>query len=162
MPHTVHLSFVTALLAACLACSGGSAEPSADPAATPVPAPAPTATPAPVDSVIGWVGDIREGIEPLARQVGSDPIAARQWAVELYVTRQERIEQTVGPGTGSDENLAASVHEAEARFHELLQLLGESPPPDSTRVAAAIQALDARLAAVLDLVAVGEAAGDAQ
>jgi hypothetical protein len=162
MRRTGHRSFpsplsfvIVPLLAAGLACSGGSPDPSAEegsPAnAAEHPAPAVT-TPAPVDSVITWVGEIREGIEPLAQQVGTDPTAARQRAVELYATRQERIEQAVGPGTDSAEALAESVHEAEAGFHELMQVLGESPPPDSTRVAAAVEALDARLAEVLDLV----------
>ena len=62
----------------------------------------------------------------------------------------------MGPGTGSAPDLAESVHEAEARFHELMELLGETPPPDSTRVAASVQALDAGLAEVLDLIAAEE------
>jgi hypothetical protein len=112
------------------------------------------------DSVVAWATDIRQGISSLAVQVGSDPAAAKKRAIELYITRQERIEQTVGPGTGSAEELAGPVHEAEARFHELMQVLGESPPPDSTRVAAAVEALDARLAEVLDLVGGTGAGGD--
>lgn len=111
---------------------------------------------APADSVIGWAEEIREGISLLAGQVGSDPDGARQRAVQLYVSRQERIEQAAGPGTGSPADLAESVHEAEARFHELMQLLGESPPPDSTAVASAVQALDTLLAEVV------EHAGDAE
>ena len=106
----------------------------------------------PVDDVAGWIGDIRTGIAPLPGRVGDDPEGARQRAVELYVTRQEQIEQAVGPGTASDAELAASVLEAEARFHELMQVLGTSPPPDSAGVAAAVSALDAELARVLDRV----------
>jgi hypothetical protein len=149
-------------LAAGLACSGGSEvqDNGSSANATESPALAVT-THAPVDSVTAWAGEIREGIEPLARQVGTNPTAARQRAVELYVTRQERIEQAVGPGTGSVEALAESVHEAEARFHELMQILGENPPPDSTRVALAVEALDARLAEVLHLVE-PDAAGEAR
>lgn len=108
-----------------------------------------------LDDVRGWIGDIRTGIAPLPGRVGEDPEGARQRAVELYVTRQERIEQTVGPGTASEAELAASVLEAEARFHELMQVLGTSPPPDSAGVAAAVSALDAELARVLERVPSG-------
>ncbi|HJU87147.1 MAG TPA: hypothetical protein VJ788_07260 [Gemmatimonadota bacterium] len=111
--------------------------------------------PAPADSVIAWVNEIRDGIRPLPGRVGADPEGARQRAVELYVTRQERIEQAAGPGTGSPGNLAESVHEAEARFHELMQLLGETPPPDSAAVESAVEALDARLAEVVELLEPG-------
>ena len=75
----------------------------------------------------------------------------RDPAVELYDTRQERIEKAAGSGTGSPADLAESVHEAEARFHELMQLLGQSPPPDSAAVGSAVEALDARLAEVVEL-----------
>lgn len=134
-------TLTVSLLTTAAACGGGSAPSLAEP---------------PADSVIAWAEEIREGIGPLPAQVGSDPDAARQRAVELYVTRQERIEQAAGPGTGSPAGLAESVHEAEARFHELLQLLGESPPPDSTEVANAVEALDARLAEVVDLAGAAE------
>ena len=111
--------------------------------------------PAPADSVIAWTAQIREGIRPLPVLVATDPEGARQRAVELYVTRQERIEQAAGPGTGSPADLAQSVHEAEARFHELMQLLGENPPPDSAAVGGAVEALDARLAEVAGLAEAG-------
>lgn len=114
------------------------------------------------DSVPGWIEDIRAGIEPLAGRVVSDPEGARQRAVELYVTRQERIEQSVGPGTGSDAALAESVHEAEARFHELMQILGTTPPPDSIEVGGAVSALDAELVRVLDLARATTSAGGAR
>ena len=87
----------------------------------------------------------------------ADPDGARQRAVELYVTRQERIEQAAGPGTGSPADLAESVRVAEARFHELMQLLGETPPPDSAAVGGAVEALDARLAEVVALAETGVA-----
>ncbi|HET7693519.1 MAG TPA: hypothetical protein VFM44_10575 [Gemmatimonadota bacterium] len=111
--------------------------------------------PAPADSVVAWATEIREGIRPLPTRVAGDPDGARQRAVELYVTRQERIEQAVGPGTGAPVDLAESVHEAEARFHELMQLLGETPPPDSAAVESAVEALDARLAEVVELLESG-------
>ena len=112
---------------------------------------APPGAGAAVDSVTVWIEDIRAGIAPLPAQVASDPEGARQRAVELYVTRQERIEQAVGPGTGSDAALAESVHDAEARFHELMQILGTTPPPDSASVGGTVSALDSELARVLGL-----------
>lgn len=110
------------------------------------------------DSVVAWAEEIRAGIAGLPRQVADDPDGARQRAVELYVTRQERIEQASGPGTGSAAELAESIHEAEARFHELMQLLGGTPPPDSTAVHLAVERLDARLAEVVDLAGGAESA----
>ena len=130
-----------------------------DSAAAAAKAPDRPVSPAPADSVIAWATEIREGTRGLPAQVGSDPEGARQRAVELYVTRQERIEQAAGPGTGSPADLAESVHEAEARFHELMQLLGENPPPDSAAVGSAVEALDARLAEVVDLARAGDTAG---
>ena len=158
MPRTLLASILTlALLPVTVACGGGSEPPAGDGSEADAPGEAASAisprapTRASADSVIAWAQEIREGIGPLARQVGSDPDAARQGAVELYVTRQERIEQAAGPGTGSSPELASSVHEAEARFHELMQLLGESPPPHATDVETAVQALDERLAEVVEL-----------
>ena len=146
--------FAIPLLAAALACGGerSSASSVDDGASAKGDHPATAGT----DSVIAWAEEIRQGIEPLAGQIGSDPAAARDRAVELYVTRQERIERAVGPGTGSAAELAESVHEAEARFHELMELLGETPPPDSIRVAASVAALDAGLARVLEEVEASE------
>jgi len=118
--------------------------------------PASAASPAPgasADSVVAWAAEIRTGIADLPTRVTGDPDGARQRAVELYVTRQERIEQASGPGTGAPADLAESVHQAEARFHELMQLLGATPPPDSAAVHDAVLALDGRLVEVVDRAA---------
>lgn len=142
-------------LTLCLFLLGGCGADPADRPDDPADAPAPAFradTLVPADSVPLWIREIREGIAPLAGQVGPDPEGARQRAVELYVTRQERIEQTVGRGAGSDSTLAASVLEAETRFHTLMQLLGSTPPPDSTRVAVAVADLDTELGRVLGLL----------
>jgi hypothetical protein len=144
------------LFVSAIACGSEPAED--DPADLPADPSAP-AEPASADSVVAWAEEIRAGIAALPGRVADDPDGARQRAVELYVTRQERIEQTSGPGTGSPADLAESVHEAEARFHELMQLLGETPAPDSTAVRGAVQALDARLAEVVDLAASPNPAG---
>jgi hypothetical protein len=115
-------------------------------------APSPAAA-ASADSVVAWAEEIRAGIADLPTRVTDDPDGARQRAVELYVTRQERIEQASGPGTDAPTDLAESVHQAEARFHELMQLLGATPPPDSAAVQDAVLALDARLVEVVDRAA---------
>lgn len=165
MPRISRRFPILFLLAA--ACGGGPDQGSdvddpaaGDSAAPAVEAPAAIISTAPADSVIAWATEIREGIRPLPARVGTDPEGARQRAVELYVTRQERIEQAAGPGTGSPADLAEAVHEAEARFHELMQLLGETPPPDSATVSGAVDALDARLGEVVELAgAAGDVAG---
>jgi hypothetical protein len=155
MPRRLPLPSAIVLLLALGACGREPSEAEPGATAAPDPAVAPSTSDEPgtasVDSVIAWAEDIRAGISPLAGQVGGDPDGARQRAVELYVTRQERIEQTIGPGTGSGDALEESVHEAEARFHELMQLLGTTPPPDSASVDAAVSALDRELIRVLDL-----------
>jgi hypothetical protein len=152
---------VVVLLAAC----GGGADPTAEadaPASVDSAPASVTAGEAPgtatADSVVAWANEIRDGIALLPGRVADDPEGARSRAVELYVTRQERIEQAAGPGTGSPADLAESVHEAEARFHELMQLLGESPPPDSAAVGSAVDALDGRLGEVVELAAGAETA----
>lgn len=159
MPRRLFLRFaIVLLLGACDRESPdrGQGAPADSAGATPTAAPAN----APVDSVIAWAEDIRAGIVPLAARVGGDAEGARQKAVELYVTRQERIEQTVGPGTGSGDALEQAVHEAEARFHDLMQILSTTTPPDSASVEAAVSALDRELIRVLDL-APARAAGAA-
>jgi hypothetical protein len=166
MPRRLPLPSAIVLLLALGACGREPSEPGPG-ASSAADSAGPTATTAartatPIDSVIAWAEDIRSGIAPLAGRVGGDPEGARQRAVELYITRQERIEQTVGPGTGSGDALERSVHEAEARFHDLMQILGTTPPPDSTSVEAAVSALDRELIRVLDLVpahAAGAAGG---
>jgi hypothetical protein len=162
MPIARSLSLLATALAAAFACG----EPSSRPAGEEAPPLPPDTvgvaeTGAAGDSVLAWAADIRVGIAPLAVQVETDPDAARKRAIELYVTRQERIEQTIGPGTGSAPDLADAVHEAEDRFHALMELLSESPPPSRERVAEAVAALDEGIGAVVALagtadVAVGE------
>lgn len=101
-------------------------------------------------ALVDLVEEIRSGIAPLAGTVKEDPDTARQTAVRLYVTRQEVIEARWGPR--SEEGaapLAREVIEAETRFHELMETLSSTPPPDSTAVAAAVEALDRQLVEVL-------------
>jgi hypothetical protein len=158
MRHPLRSLLKIPLFVSAIACASEPAESETaeQPAAAGTSAPA---APASADSVIAWAEEIRAGISGLPGRVPDDPDGARRRAVELYVTRQERIEQASGPGTGSPDDLAESVHEAEARFHELMQLLGETPPPDSTAVRSAVRALDAQLAEVVDL-AIGTEPGD--
>lgn len=161
MYNPLRSTLTISLLASALACASEpadseTAERPGVPASTPGASPAEAAS---ADSVGAWAEEIRAGIAALPTRVTHDPDGARQRAVELYVTRQERIEQASGPGTGAPADLAESVHAAEARFHELMQLLGETPPPDSTAVHGAVLALDARLAEVVDLAADRNLAG---
>lgn len=143
--------FVSAIACASEPAESGTAERPERSGSAAAPSPAPAAASA--DSVVAWAAEIQAGIADLPTRVTDDPDGARQRAVELYVTRQERIEQASGPGTGAPADLAESVHQAEARFHELMQLLGATPPPDSAAVHDAVLALDGRLVEVVDRAA---------
>lgn len=148
--------FVSAIACACEPAENEPAERSEGSESASPPSPA---TAVSADSVVAWAAEIQAGIADLPTRVTDDPDGARQRAVELYVTRQERIEQASGPGTGAPADLAESVHQAEARFHELMQLLGSTPPPDSAAVHEAVRALDVRLAEVVDRAAGQDLAG---
>lgn len=84
-----------------------------------------------------WIGEVRTGLAGVAEQVKRDPAAAKNQALQLYVTRQEYIEIYYGTAGRAvrDAVLAAAVTAAEARFHELLKVLN---PPDGRVVATAL------------------------
>ena len=69
-----------------------------------------------------------------------DAPAARKAVLDLYLTRQEYIEMYYGAGgqVGAPDAVDEIVDRSEARFHELMQLLGETPPPSAERVSRAI------------------------
>lgn len=71
-----------------------------------------------------------------------DATAARKAVLDLYLTRQEYIELYYGPGghVAAPEAVGETVERAEQRFHELMQLLGETPS-SSDRVERAVVAL---------------------
>ncbi|HEY0809994.1 MAG TPA: FTR1 family protein, partial [Longimicrobiales bacterium] len=76
-----------------------------------------------------WVNAIVDGVAPLPEQAKTDGAAAQRKALELYVTRQEYIEMYYGPGgkLNAAPELGTEIESAEARFHELMQLLGAKP-----------------------------------
>jgi FTR1 family protein len=76
-----------------------------------------------------WVNDIVTGIEPLPAEARTDGGAAQGKALNLYVTRQEYIEMYYGPGgrLNASTELGTAIEDAEARFHELMKLLGTTP-----------------------------------
>lgn len=99
-----------------------------------------------------WVADIRTGIAPLAAEARTDGASAQSEAVNLYATRQEYIEMYYGPGgrLKASAALGTEIESAEARFHDVMKLLG-AKPVDATAVESAIQALDAQQARVLEV-----------
>ncbi len=99
-----------------------------------------------------WVTDIREGIKPLPQEAVVDGPAAQRKALDLYITRQEYIEMYYGPGgrLGASAELGTEIEAAEARFHELMQLLGK-PPVEEAAARRAAEALDAQQARVLEV-----------
>src|SRR5690606_8001489 len=97
-----------------------------------------------------WVADIREGIATLPELARTDGPGASRKALELYITRQEYIEMYYGAGgrLNASAALDAKIEAAEARFHELMQLLNKQPI-DLAAVAPAVEALDKAQAEVL-------------
>jgi hypothetical protein len=105
----------------------------------------------PPGGLADWIEDVREGLAALPARAAADPAAAQRLALDHYVGRQEYIELFYGANgrLTAGETLGPAVMSAEAKFHDLMLLLGGSPPPDSTRVRAAVDALLAEYDRVL-------------
>lgn len=82
----------------------------------------------------------------------------RRQALDLYLTRQEYITAYYGRDgrTSTPEPVRAAVDRTEARFRDLMRLLGETPPPGARRLSEAVRAL---LTAYDDLLERADAAG---
>lgn len=99
-----------------------------------------------------WIDLIHDGLAPVPALATRDPGEARSVALDLYIGRQEYIELyfgSAGPLAGGAE-LDAAVDSSEARFHEVMQLIGQ-PTGDSATVSAAIDSLRAAHERVLEL-----------
>jgi len=96
-----------------------------------------------------WIDDIRATLDHLPVD---SPAVARQRVLDAYLGRQEFIEMYYGAGgrLAPRAELVASVDEAEARFHELMLVLGQDPPPAPERVAELVNELNGQLDVVLD------------
>ncbi|HUG00342.1 MAG TPA: FTR1 family protein [Longimicrobiales bacterium] len=103
----------------------------------------------PEGGLADWIDDIRATLDHLPVD---SPAVARQRVLDAYIGRQEFIEMYYGAGgrLAPRAELVASVDEAEARFHELMQVLGQDPPPARERVAELINELNGQLDVVLD------------
>jgi FTR1 family protein len=95
-----------------------------------------------------WIDDIRATLVALPTD---SPSTARQRVLDVYIGRQEFIELYYGPAgrLAPRAELVATVEEAEARFHTLMQVLGADPPPTPATVDSLVNELDAQLDAVL-------------
>jgi FTR1 family protein len=102
----------------------------------------------PDGGLVDWIDDIRATLVELPTD---SPMVARQQVLDVYIGRQEFIELYYGPGgrLAPRAELVATVEEAEARFHTLMQRLGEDPPPQPTEVDSLVNELDAQLDAVI-------------
>lgn len=102
----------------------------------------------PDGGLVDWIDDIRAALVELPTD---SPTVARQRVLDVYIGRQEFIELYYGPGgrLAPRAELVATVEEAEARFHTLMQRLGEDPPPQPTEVDSLVNELDAQLDAVI-------------
>lgn len=133
------------------ACGAGGEEPAADAVGEePAPADAAARLPGTPDGgLVDWVDDIRA---TLAALPADSPAVARQKVLDAYIGRQEYIELYYGAGgrLGPRAELVASVTEAETRFHELMQALGQDPPAARERIDELVRELEAQLDVVLD------------
>jgi hypothetical protein len=106
----------------------------------------------PAGGLGNWIEEIRTGLDTLPELASRDPAAAKNQALLLYVGRQEYIEIYYGT-TGravKDAELAESVMTAEARFHELLQVVNQPDGSiDGGALGKAAQALDRQYDRVL-------------
>lgn len=92
-----------------------------------------------------WVDEVRSGVAGLPELASRDPAAAKNQALQLYVTRQEYIEIYYGSGGRAvrDAALAEAVTTAESRFHDLLRILNPaSGGVDCAAVRPAVGALN--------------------
>jgi len=99
-----------------------------------------------------WVAEIRTGLSALPELVPESLAAAQQRTVQLYVGRQEWLERYYGTAgmlvADTSATLPRAVMDAEARFHELLQLVTEGAPTREA-VRSAVGAVDAEFERVL-------------
>ncbi|HEX7090674.1 MAG TPA: hypothetical protein VF192_11110 [Longimicrobiales bacterium] len=152
----LRLSAAAVFLAGAACAPGSSDETAAD--AQPAAAPAadsgaliPPAGEIPPGGLADWIEDVRKGLAALPARAAADPAAAQRLALDHYVGRQEYIEMFYGANgrLTAGETLGPAVMSAEEKFHDLMLLLGGSPPPDSARVQAAVDALFAEYDRVL-------------
>lgn len=103
----------------------------------------------PDGGLVDWIDDIRATLAELPLD---SPAAARQKVLDVYIGRQEFIELYYGAGgrLGPRAELVAAVTEAEDRFHELMTVLGQDPPPAPDRIEGLVGELEAQLDVVLD------------
>ena len=97
-----------------------------------------------------WVEAIRAGTASLPDVASTDRSAAQRAALDLYISRQEYLEMYYGPGgrQPGPPALREAVLNAEARFHDLLQLLA-ADPVDPVAVREGMALLHAQLDKVL-------------
>jgi hypothetical protein len=83
-----------------------------------------------------WIGEIRAGVDSLGDLAERDAAAAKNVALNLYVTRQEFIELYYGTTAraAKDAVLNEAVMTAEARFHDLLRVVNTPDGAIDTRL----------------------------
>ncbi|HET9986766.1 MAG TPA: hypothetical protein VFQ38_24530 [Longimicrobiales bacterium] len=104
----------------------------------------------PAGGLQDWITDVRRGLAAAAERSASDPAGAQRQALELYLTRQEYIEQYYGTGgrLNAGPALGPAVKAAEDRFHEVLQQMR----PGAGSAAGGLAGGVARLSAQYDTV----------
>ncbi|MBX6363951.1 MAG: hypothetical protein IRZ00_08790 [Gemmatimonadetes bacterium] len=155
----VTLAGAAALLAA--GCrGGGAARAEAEPprSAARVAMPAGLIAGTPPGGLEDWIADVRRGLMAAAERWAADSADAQRQALDLYLTRQEYIEQYYGTGgrLAADSALGASVKAAEARFHEVLQ---QFRPGSGVAPAARAAGLERLFASYDSVLAAAKSAG---
>lgn len=149
---TLAATLAAVALLACEERQGGTPEAAAAPGAEAAASDEGLLPGTPAGGLTAWIEDIHGGLEDLPAVAARDASAARRQALDLYIGRQEYIELYFGAaGTlAGGAELDAAVDSAEARFHDLMQLVGQAPV-DSVAAAAALGALRDAHERVLEL-----------
>jgi hypothetical protein len=104
----------------------------------------------PAGSMLDWVAEMRTRVRAVPEMLGRDATAAQREVLDIYIGRQEFLEQYYGPaGTVSAGGpLGDEVILAERMFHDLMGLVGQGSGADVSKVRSLTDSLDKTLTAV--------------
>jgi high-affinity iron transporter len=100
--------------------------------------------------MLDWVAEMRTRVRAVPEMLGRDATAAQREVLDIYIGRQEFLEQYYGPaGTVSAGGpLGDEVILAERMFHDLMGLVGQGSGADVSKVRSLTDSLDKTLTAV--------------
>jgi FTR1 family protein len=129
------------------ACTGNAGLPAAEAGSNTAAA---TQSGAPPGSMLDWISEMRTRVKVIPEMVAKDAAATQREVLDIYIGRQEFLEQYYGPaGTVSaGGELGDAVILAERMFHDLMGLVGKASGPEPAKVRLLTDSLDATLAKV--------------